>query len=105
MIHPDDAALMYDGPIPAAVRAQFDTRAPRMFATGRTVAVRVKPKPEVVRWRMALVMATYAERGGLSEQDLTRAGFTTDEIEKHKADAFRLMLWRNPTLASMEMPA
>ncbi len=105
MIHPDDAALMYDGAIPPAVRAQFDSRAPRMFRSGDAGLPRIAPKPAVVRARMAQVMATYAERGGLTEQDLARAGFTTAEIEAHKADALRLMLFAHPTLLSLEMPA
>lgn len=105
MIHPDDAALMYDGAIPAAVRAQFDPRAPRMFRSGAVELPRIVPKPAAVRARMAQVMATYAERGGLTEQDLLRAGFTADEIDAHKADALRLMMFTHPTLMSLEMPA
>lgn len=105
MIHPDDAALIYDGAIPAAVRAQFDSRAPRMFKSDAPQLPRIVPKPAAVRARMVQVMASYAERGGLGEQDLQRAGFSDAEIAEHKGEAMRLMLFANPALLTLEMPA
>lgn len=105
MIHPDDAALMYDGPIPADVRAHFDLNAPRLFAGDHANAVRLIPKPGAVRARMVQVMAIYAVRGGFTEADLARHGFTPAEIETHKAQAMRDMLHGNQPLLTMEMPA
>lgn len=110
MIHPQDAELMYDGPLPAHVRAGLDANAPRRFlaedhATPDANAVRLTPKPAAVLARMVRVMAAYAERGGLTEQDLGRAGFTDAEIAAHGTEALRQMLLRCPGLASLEFAA
>lgn len=99
-----DAELFYDGRIPPGA---VDDTLPSRFVPAAPVRVgRVIEKPASIRRRMAAALATLANGGrAITEDDVKRFGFSSEEIRAHGADAIREMLIAHPTLPSIEWAA
>lgn len=97
-----DASLVYDGPIPPGV---VDPSAPDRFRAEARPPVRMVPKPEAIRARMARVIAVVGVRGCITDADLLQQGFTGAEIKAHFQDALREALLSDATMLSIEAVA
>lgn len=105
MMSRHDAEIFYDGRIPPGA---VDPSAPDRFrspSSSPSASARMTPKPEVVRKRMANVIATLAVRGTILDADLITFGFTAAEITTHFQDALREALITHPTLLTIEAVA
>lgn len=96
-----DAELFYDGPIPPGA---VDPSAPDRFREPLPRPVRMVPKPEFVRARMARVIAVVGICGTITEADLLQQGFTKAELREHFQDALREAML-DGTLPSIEAVA